>query len=111
MPLLGYVRFERVFVTTLNACAISLPGIQSGPPSRPSTLPLVGRVLLPLPNTHVDLLFPLPELHQLTSPPTAPAFLDSLFESASDVENALSEAEIFAQYIAKSWVAIVKSSM
>ncbi|KAI0272153.1 hypothetical protein BGY98DRAFT_922202 [Russula aff. rugulosa BPL654] len=51
------------------------------------------------------------ELHQLTSPPTAPAFLDSLFESASDVENALSEAEIFAQYIAKSWVAIIKSSM
>lgn len=51
------------------------------------------------------------ELHQLASPPTAPAFLDSLFESASDVENALSEAEIFAQYIAKSWVAIVKNSM
>jgi ubiquinone biosynthesis protein COQ9 len=53
----------------------------------------------------------LPELHQLTSHPTAPAFLDSLFESASDVENALSEAEVFAQYVARSWVAIAKSSM
>jgi len=73
-------------------------------------LPLVRQVLLPLLNTHVDLFVSFPELHQLTSPPTAPAFLDSLFESASDVENALSEAEIFAQYIAKSWVAIVKSS-
>ncbi|KAF8486002.1 hypothetical protein DFH94DRAFT_709610 [Russula ochroleuca] len=50
------------------------------------------------------------ELHQLTSPPTAPAFLDSLFESASHVENALSEAEVFAQYVARSWVAIAKSS-
>jgi len=50
------------------------------------------------------------ELHQLTSPSTAPAFLDSLFESASRIQNALSESEIFAQYVAKSWVAIAKNS-
>ncbi|KAI0300828.1 hypothetical protein BC826DRAFT_1102162 [Russula brevipes] len=50
------------------------------------------------------------ELHQLTSPPTTPAFLDSLFESSSHVENAFSEAEIFARYVSKSWVAIAKSS-
>src|SRR6266852_893910 len=109
MRQLGYVCFERVSVTTLNVCD-SLPGIQNGLPLRPSMLPLVRRFLLPLLNTHVD-LSSLPELHQLTSPPTTPAFLDSLFESASDVENAFSEAEIFAQYISKSWVAIAKSSM
>ncbi|KAH9953212.1 hypothetical protein BGW80DRAFT_1460109 [Lactifluus volemus] len=50
------------------------------------------------------------ELHQLTSPQTAPAFLDSLFDSASHVQNVLSEAEIFTQYISKSWKAIAKSS-
>ncbi|KAI0255026.1 hypothetical protein BJV78DRAFT_1180641 [Lactifluus subvellereus] len=50
------------------------------------------------------------ELHQLTSPKTAPAFLDSLLDSALHVQNALSEAEIFTQYIAKSWAAIAKSS-
>ncbi|KAH9998872.1 hypothetical protein BJV74DRAFT_190555 [Russula compacta] len=50
------------------------------------------------------------ELHQLTSPSTAPTFLDSLFESASRIQNALSETEIFAQYVTKSWVAIAKSS-
>lgn len=50
------------------------------------------------------------ELHQLTSPQTAPAFLDTLLDSASHVQSALSEAEIFTQYVAKSWVAIVKNS-
>ncbi|KAI9509799.1 hypothetical protein F5148DRAFT_1298688 [Russula earlei] len=50
------------------------------------------------------------ELHQLTSPPTAPAFLDSLLESSSRVQDAISETEVFAQYIAKSWVAIARSS-
>ena len=109
MRLLGYVCSERVSISTLNVCN-SLPGIQNGLHLRLSTLPLVRRGLLPLLNTHVD-LGSLPELHQLTSPPTAPAFLDSLLKSASDVETTLSEAEIFAQYIAKSWVAIVKSSM
>jgi ubiquinone biosynthesis protein COQ9 len=72
-------------------------------------LPLVKQVSLPW-TTTLTYVF-LPELHQLTSPPTASAFLDSLFESASHVENALSEAEVFAQYVAKSWVAITKNSM
>ncbi|KAF8271183.1 hypothetical protein EI94DRAFT_1721067 [Lactarius quietus] len=50
------------------------------------------------------------ELHQLTSPQTASAFLDSLLDSASHMKNAISEAEIFTQYVAKSWVAIAKNS-
>lgn len=50
------------------------------------------------------------ELHQLTSPHTAPAFLDTLLDSASNMQSVLSEAEIFAQYVAKSWVAIAKNS-
>jgi ubiquinone biosynthesis protein COQ9 len=72
-------------------------------------LPLVRQVLLLW--TPALTFVSLPELHQLTSPQTAPAFLDSLFESASHVENALSEAEVFAQYVAKSWVAIAKNSL
>ncbi|KAH9052931.1 hypothetical protein EDB83DRAFT_2619655 [Lactarius deliciosus] len=50
------------------------------------------------------------ELHQLTSPQTAPAFLETLLDSASHVQSALTEAEIFTQYVAKSWVAIAKNS-
>ncbi|KAI9463265.1 hypothetical protein BJY52DRAFT_1254237 [Lactarius psammicola] len=50
------------------------------------------------------------ELHQLTSPQTAPAFLETLLDSASRMQSALSEAEIFTPYVAKSWVAIAKNS-
>ena len=50
------------------------------------------------------------ELHQLTSPQTAAAFLETLLDSASHTQNVLSEAEIFTQYVAKSWVAIAKNS-
>ncbi|KAI0267780.1 hypothetical protein BC834DRAFT_822134, partial [Gloeopeniophorella convolvens] len=50
------------------------------------------------------------EIHQLTSPQTAPAFLDSLLDSASSVGTTLSEAELFARYITKSWAAIIRGS-
>jgi ubiquinone biosynthesis protein COQ9 len=50
------------------------------------------------------------ELHQLTSPRTASAFLDSLLENASDAEKALDETTLFATYVWKSWKGIIKSS-
>ncbi|KAJ8591759.1 hypothetical protein M405DRAFT_851237 [Rhizopogon salebrosus TDB-379] len=50
------------------------------------------------------------ELHQLTSPRTASAFLDSLLENASHAEKALDETTLFATYVWKSWKGIIKSS-
>ncbi|EDR10076.1 uncharacterized protein LACBIDRAFT_318031 [Laccaria bicolor S238N-H82] len=50
------------------------------------------------------------ELHQLTSPKTAYAFLDSLFESSSSLESTLGEVSLFSNYIIKSWKGIIKSS-
>ncbi|KAG1762704.1 hypothetical protein EDD22DRAFT_1043092 [Suillus occidentalis] len=50
------------------------------------------------------------ELHQLTSPKTAPAFLDSLLENAEQAGKALDETTLFANYVWKSWRGIVKSS-
>lgn len=50
------------------------------------------------------------ELHQLTSPKTAPAFLDSLLENAEHAGKALDETTLFASYVWKSWRAIVRSS-
>jgi ubiquinone biosynthesis protein COQ9 len=52
----------------------------------------------------------LPELHQLSSPKTAYAFLDSLFESSSSLESTLGEVSLFSNYITKSWKGIIKSS-
>ncbi|KAG2051401.1 hypothetical protein BDR06DRAFT_586947 [Suillus hirtellus] len=50
------------------------------------------------------------ELHQLTSPKTAPAFLDSLLENAEHAGKALDETALFASYVWKSWRGIVRSS-
>lgn len=50
------------------------------------------------------------ELHQLTSPKTAPAFLDSLLENTEQAEKALDETTLFANYVWKSWRGIVRSS-
>ncbi|KIJ98147.1 hypothetical protein K443DRAFT_104468 [Laccaria amethystina LaAM-08-1] len=50
------------------------------------------------------------ELHQLSSPKTAYAFLDSLFESSSSLESTLGEVSLFSNYITKSWKGIIKSS-
>jgi len=49
------------------------------------------------------------ELHQLSSPKTAYSFLDSLLETSSRVDTAVSEAGIFADYVQRSWVSIFKS--
>ncbi|EIM91476.1 uncharacterized protein STEHIDRAFT_91612 [Stereum hirsutum FP-91666 SS1] len=50
------------------------------------------------------------ELHQLTSPGTAHAFLDSIFDTAASLRTAASEAELYSQYVVKSWAALVRSS-
>ncbi|KAG1822050.1 uncharacterized protein BJ212DRAFT_1445389 [Suillus subaureus] len=50
------------------------------------------------------------ELHQLTSPKTAPEFLDSLLENTEHAGKALDETALFASYIWKSWRGIVRSS-
>ncbi|KAA1476259.1 hypothetical protein DENSPDRAFT_502001 [Dentipellis sp. KUC8613] len=50
------------------------------------------------------------ELHQLTSPETADAFLDSLLDSAAKVKQAVDETELFSSYVLKSWAGIIKSS-
>ncbi|OBZ72075.1 Ubiquinone biosynthesis protein coq9, mitochondrial [Grifola frondosa] len=49
------------------------------------------------------------ELHQLTSPHTAYQFLEGLLDMSSRIESSFGEAEIFAKYIVRSWVGIVKS--
>ncbi|KAF9472864.1 hypothetical protein BDN70DRAFT_886476 [Pholiota conissans] len=50
------------------------------------------------------------ELHQLTSPHTAPAFLDSLLESTSNLKSAVAEVALYSDYVFKSWKGIIKSS-
>ncbi|PPQ67966.1 hypothetical protein CVT24_003159 [Panaeolus cyanescens] len=50
------------------------------------------------------------ELHQLTSPNTAPAFLDSLLETNAKIKSSLAEVELFSSYIYKSCKGIAKSS-
>ncbi|KAG1895362.1 uncharacterized protein F5891DRAFT_960299, partial [Suillus fuscotomentosus] len=50
------------------------------------------------------------ELHQLTSPKTAPVFLDSLLENTKHAGKVLDETALFASYIWKSWKGIVRSS-
>ncbi|KAJ7593375.1 hypothetical protein C8J56DRAFT_930922 [Mycena floridula] len=49
------------------------------------------------------------ELHQLTSPATAPRFLDSLLDQASSLQLTISEASLYSSYIASSWTGILKS--
>ncbi|CAA7269565.1 unnamed protein product [Cyclocybe aegerita] len=50
------------------------------------------------------------ELHQLTSPTTAYAFLDSLLETSSNLKSSLNEVELYSSYVFKSWRGIIKSS-
>ncbi|KZT19045.1 hypothetical protein NEOLEDRAFT_80797 [Neolentinus lepideus HHB14362 ss-1] len=50
------------------------------------------------------------ELHQLTSPRTAPAFLDTLLNASSAAKSAVDDAETFATYIGRSWAGIIRGS-
>ncbi|KAJ3762640.1 hypothetical protein EV360DRAFT_35288, partial [Lentinula raphanica] len=49
------------------------------------------------------------ELHQLTSPETAHAFLDSLLAGTSTLEKSVGEVQLFASYVFKSWKGIIQS--
>ncbi|KIY62460.1 hypothetical protein CYLTODRAFT_404501 [Cylindrobasidium torrendii FP15055 ss-10] len=49
------------------------------------------------------------ELHQLTSPTTAPAFLDKLLDEASSLHKVADEVGLFSSYVFKSWVGIARS--
>ncbi|KAG1822051.1 uncharacterized protein BJ212DRAFT_1335530 [Suillus subaureus] len=64
------------------------------------------RFLSSLPLPHYTLAA---ELHQLTSPKTAPTFLDSLLENAEHAGKALDETALFGSYNWNSWRGIVRS--
>ncbi|KAJ8072883.1 hypothetical protein PM082_016442 [Marasmius tenuissimus] len=49
------------------------------------------------------------ELHQLSSPETAEAFLDNLLNSSETVNSAFREATLFSSYVYKSWGGILRS--
>ncbi|KAG9224553.1 hypothetical protein PLEOSDRAFT_1107273 [Pleurotus ostreatus PC15] len=50
------------------------------------------------------------ELHQLASPKTAHAFLDSLLASSSKLHASVEEVGLFGGYVMKSWQGIIRSS-
>ncbi|KAF9004620.1 hypothetical protein BDQ17DRAFT_1390141 [Cyathus striatus] len=50
------------------------------------------------------------ELHQLASPATASAFLDSLLETSATVDSSIDNIGQFSNYVFKSWRGIIKSS-
>lgn len=50
------------------------------------------------------------ELHQLASPETAHAFLDSLLASSSKLHTSVEEVGLFGGYVMKSWQGIIRSS-
>ncbi|KAF4596217.1 hypothetical protein EYR40_008099 [Pleurotus pulmonarius] len=50
------------------------------------------------------------ELHQLASPQTAHAFLDSLLASSSKLHHSVEEVGLFGGYVMKSWQGIIRSS-
>ncbi|KAJ7261764.1 hypothetical protein B0H12DRAFT_1105587 [Mycena haematopus] len=49
------------------------------------------------------------ELHQLTSPQTAHAFLDSLLSTSTALETSVEEAKLYCSYIMRSWAGIIRS--
>jgi ubiquinone biosynthesis protein COQ9 len=50
------------------------------------------------------------ELHQLTSPETAHAFLDTLLSASATVDTSVEDVRLFSAYIIRSLAGIVKSS-
>ncbi|KAJ7761994.1 hypothetical protein DFH07DRAFT_415755 [Mycena maculata] len=49
------------------------------------------------------------ELHQLTSPQSAHAFLDSLLSTSTAIGSSVEDVRVFSQYIFRSWAGIIKS--
>jgi len=50
------------------------------------------------------------ELHQLASPTTAHAFLDTLLESSDRLKKSAEEVGTYSEYLIRSWAGIIKSS-
>ncbi|KAL0955049.1 hypothetical protein HGRIS_003967 [Hohenbuehelia grisea] len=57
----------------------------------------------------VAVAYSLAELHQLTSPATAPAFLDTLLDQSSQIGEAVEETSLYANYVVKSWGGLLRS--
>ncbi|KAJ6520928.1 hypothetical protein DFH09DRAFT_1193653 [Mycena vulgaris] len=49
------------------------------------------------------------ELHQLTSPQSAHAFLDSLLAASNVIESSVGDVQQFSSYVYQSWAGILKS--
>ncbi|KAJ6532019.1 hypothetical protein B0H19DRAFT_1189616 [Mycena capillaripes] len=49
------------------------------------------------------------ELHQLTSPQSAHAFLDSLLSASAAIDTSVAEVKMFTSYIFRSWAGIIRS--
>ncbi|KAJ7455251.1 hypothetical protein B0H11DRAFT_249530 [Mycena galericulata] len=49
------------------------------------------------------------ELHQLTSPQSAHAFLDSLLNASTAIGSSVEDVQVFSSYVFRSWAAIIKS--
>ncbi|KAJ7170881.1 hypothetical protein C8R43DRAFT_981412 [Mycena crocata] len=49
------------------------------------------------------------ELHQLTSPQSAHAFLDSLLTTSSAINSSVEDVRLYGSYIFRSWAGIIKS--
>ncbi|KAJ7707467.1 hypothetical protein B0H17DRAFT_1032787 [Mycena rosella] len=49
------------------------------------------------------------ELHQLTSPQSAHAFLDGLLTTSSTIDSSVEDVRLFSSYIFRSWAGIIKS--
>nr|GAT48735.1 predicted protein [Mycena chlorophos] len=49
------------------------------------------------------------ELHQLTSPSSAHAFLDNLLETSKAIESSVSSVGQFSEYVVRSWAGIARS--
>ncbi|KAJ7126783.1 hypothetical protein C8R44DRAFT_779557 [Mycena epipterygia] len=49
------------------------------------------------------------ELHQLTSPQSAHAFLDSLLSASTAISSSVEDVRVFSSYIFRSWGGIIKS--
>ncbi|KAJ6507930.1 hypothetical protein C8R47DRAFT_1100031 [Mycena vitilis] len=50
------------------------------------------------------------ELHQLTSPESAHAFLDSLLSASATIDTSVAGVKMYGEYIFRSWAGIIRSN-
>jgi len=96
IPLLVFrPAFTHAFEIANDACNIvpSPPSIPSGWYTRRAT---------------IGVIYAASELHQLTSPQTAPAFLNSLLSTALESGKAVNDIGLYAEFIAKGWAGMLK---